>query len=358
MMVWIGVEGISHEKLASRRSAATRNVAIGLIAVFLLTAGTVSAEPLVFEGGDGPGAGKRVVLVSGDEEYRSEEALPALAKILSIHHGFRCTVLFALSGDIIDPNNTENIPGLEALESADLMIIATRYRNLPDEQMQWIDRYLLRGGPVIGLRTATHAFRIPADRRFAHYGNDYAGEKTLWAGGFGRLVLGEKWIAHHGAHGSEATRGVIAEELRDLPILRGCEDIFGPTDVYAVRLPLPGDSRPLVFGAVLAGMDPDAEPVQDGRNDPMMPIAWTKRYRVEDGQAGRVFTTTMGAAVDLRSEGLRRLLVNAAYWCTGLEAEIPALAEVSFVGDFSPSPFGFRENEYWKNRQLTPERFR
>jgi hypothetical protein len=358
MTACIGIEGISREKPVSRRAAATMHVAIGLLTVFLLTAGTVLAEPLVFEGGDGPGSGKRVVLVSGDEEYRSEEALPALAKVLSVHHGFRCTVLFAMSGDTIDPNNAGNIPGLEALESADLMIIATRYRNLPDEQMQWIDRYLLRGGPVIGLRTATHAFRIPADRRFAHYGNDYAGEKALWAGGFGRLVLGEKWIAHHGAHGREATRGVIPEELRDLPILRGCGDIFGPTDVYAVRLPLPGDSRPLVFGAVLAGMDPADEPVRDGRNDPMMPIAWTKTYQVEDGKAGRVFTTTMGAAVDLRSEGLRRLLVNAVYWCTGLEAVIPEQADVSFVGDFGPSPFGFRENAYWQNRQLTPEQFR
>ena len=90
----------------------------------------------------------------------------------------------------------------------------------------------------------------------------------------------------------------------------------------------------------------------------MMPIAWTKSYQMEDGRPGRVFTTTMGAAVDLQSEGLRRLLVNAAYWCTGLEAEIPEQAEVSFVGDFNPSPFGFREDAYWKSRQLMPEQFR
>src|SRR5579872_3293479 len=72
---------------------------------------------IVFPGGDGAGKGKHIVLVSGDDEYRSEEGLPQLAKILSKHHGFKCTVLFAIdpaSGEI-KPDFQENIPGLEAL---------------------------------------------------------------------------------------------------------------------------------------------------------------------------------------------------------------------------------------------------
>ena len=331
---------------------------IAVMVVFASLTGGAQAQPLVFDGGEGPGAGIHIVLVSGDEEYRSEEALPALAKILSTRHGFRCSVLFAMTGDYIDPNNASNIPGLEALETADLMIIATRFRNLPDEQMIWIDRYLNRGGPVIGMRTATHAFQIPSDRKYARYGNDYAGERTQWAGGFGRLVLGEKWIAHHGAHGKEATRGVLPDDVRHLPILRGCSDIFGTTDVYAVRLPLPGGCQALVLGAVLSGMEPGSRPVNDERNNPMMPIAWTKTYQVEEGQAGRVFTTTMGAAVDLLSEGLRRLIVNAAYWCTGLEQNIPERADVDLVGTYEPSTFGFREEAYWKSRQLKPGQFK
>src|SRR2546423_3964388 len=92
---------------------------------------------VVSEGTEGPGKGKHIVLVSGDEEYRSEEALPQLAKILAKHHGFKCTVLFAINPDdgTIDPKNTHNIPGLEALDHADLMVIFTRFRDLPDEQM-------------------------------------------------------------------------------------------------------------------------------------------------------------------------------------------------------------------------------
>ncbi len=324
-------------------------------AMCLLVSGVLSvavaADPwLVVEGGEGPGKGKHVVLVSGDEEYRSEEALTQLAKILAKHHGFTCTVLYAIdpkTGEI-SPNTGNNIPGLEALRKADLMVIATRFRNLPDEQMKEIDDYLRAGKPVIGMRTATHAFNIPKDRPYGHYGNGYNGEKKEWADGFGRLVLGEKWISHHGHHGQESTRGLIAPDAKDHPILRGIKDgdIWGPTDVYGVRLPLPGDSKPLVMGQVLEGMKPDS-PVVEGadakKNEPMMPVAWVKTYSVEGGPTGRVFTTTMGSSTDLAAEGTRRMLVNACYWATGLEDKIPEKSAVEIVGTFEPTPFGFNK---------------
>ena len=296
-------------------------------------------------GGEGPGKGKHVVLVSGDEEYRSEEAVTQLAKILATHHGFDCTALYAIdpaTGEI-SPNTGTNIPGLESLVKADLMVIATRFRNLPDEQMKLIDDFLRAGKPVIGMRTATHAFNIPKDRAYAQYGNGYGGEKKDWADGFGRLVLGEKWISHHGHHGKESTRGLIAADAKDHPILRGIADgeIWGPTDVYGVRLPLPGDSQPLVLGQVLAGMTADAEPVEGKKNDPMMPVAWTKTYRIDGGPSGRVFTTTMGSSTDMVAEGTRRMLVNAVYWATGLEDTIPTKSCVDVVGTFEPTPFGF-----------------
>lgn len=293
-----------------------------------------------YPGGDGPGAGKHVVLVSGDEEYRSEEALPQLGKILSVRHGFRCTVVFAIdpATGAINPDVNNNIPGLEALDDADLMIIATRFRNLPDDQMQHIARYVESGRPIIGMRTATHAFNIPADGTYARFGWQ-SGE---WEGGFGRQVLGETWISHHGKHKEQSTRGVIAPGAEGHPIVRGCDDIWGPTDVYGVRLPLPGDSQPLVLGQVLTGMQPTDPPVVGPQNDPLLPIAWIKTYAAPGGKAGRVFTTTMGAATDLESEGLRRLLVNAAYWCVGLESQIPECAHVELVGEYRPTPYGFK----------------
>ena len=303
-----------------------------------------AADPwLVVEGGEGPGKGKKVVLVSGDEEYRSEEALTQLAKILAKHHGFDCTVLYAIdaaTGEIA-PNEQANIPGLEALRTADLMVIATRFRNLPDEQMKEIDDYLKRGKPVVGMRTATHAFKVPDGRAHARYSFNHKGEAMPQ--GFGRHVLGETWINHHGHHGKESTRGIVAPDAASHPILRGIADgdVWGPSDVYTVRLPLPGDSRPLLLGQVLVGMKPDDKPLEGAKNEPMMPVAWTKTYSVDGGPTGRVFTTTMGAATDLVAEGTRRLLVNACYWATGLEDAIPSKSCVDVVGTFEPTPFGF-----------------
>lgn len=301
----------------------------------------MAADPwIVYEGSWGPGRGKHIVLVSGDEEYRSEEALPQLGRILAFRHGFRCTVLFSISrtDGTINPDETGHIPGLEALAGADLMILFTRFRELPDEQMRHIDDYVHSGRPVIGLRTATHAFRYRegSASRFRHY--DFRSQ--TWEGGFGRQVLGETWISHHGRHGVQSTRGVIVDAMRDHPAVRGCEDIWGPSDVYTVRLPLPGDSQPLVLGQVLEGMKPSDKPAA-GANDPMMPVAWIRTFTGRSGKPARVFTTTMGAAVDLENEGLRRLLVNAAYWCLGMEAQIPERANVDLVGEYRPAFFGF-----------------
>jgi len=313
--------------------------------LWLVAAMAAAADPwLALPGGEGPGQGKKIVLVSGDEEYRSEEALTQLGRILARHHGFDCTVLYAIdpaTGDI-SPDTVDNIPGLEALRTADLMVIATRFRNLPDEQMREIDAYLRAGRPVVGMRTATHAFNIPAGRAFHHYAWNHQGEAMPQ--GFGRHVLGETWISHHGRHGKESTRGLVAPGAADHPILRGINDgdIWGPTDVYGVRLPLPGDARPLVLGQVLSAMQPGSVPVVGPKNEPLMPVAWTKTYSVAGGPAGRVFATTMGAATDLVAAGTRRLLVNGCYWAVGLEARIPAAANVDLVGEFVPTAFGFQ----------------
>ena len=323
-------------------------------AAILFFLGTLSlataADPwVVYEGGDGPGKGKHIVLVSGDEEYRSEEALAQLGRILAVHHGFKCTVLFAINpaDGTIDPVVLDNIPGLEMLAKADAMIVALRFRDLPDEQMKHIVAFVEAGKPVLGLRTATHAFNFKKNKGFAKYSFN----NKEWDGGFGRQILGETWINHHGKHAFESTRGVIAPGAEKSPLVRGCEDIWGPTDVYTVTLPLPGDSKPLIMGQVLAGMQPTDQPLEGKKNDPMMPVAWTKSYTApESGKTGKAFCTTMGAATDLSSEGLRRLLVNATYWAVGLEDKIPEKAKVDIVGEYKPLPFGFGKHK----KGLTP----
>jgi type 1 glutamine amidotransferase len=298
------------------------------------------AQWVTYPGGEGPGAGRKVVLIAGDEEYRSEEAMPMLGKLLSVRHGFECTVLFSTDAETgaIDPEEQTNIPGLEALADADLMVIATRFRELPDEQMRHIVDYVESGRPIIGLRTATHAFsyqRNP-DSPYAHW----SFRSESWPGGFGQQVLGDTWINHHGRHGEESTRGVVAPAAAGHPILRGVDDVWGPTDVYGLRN-LGDDANVLLLGAVLAGMSPDDPPTAGPKNDPMVPIAWTRSYTGAGGSAARVFTTTMGSSTDFESEGLRRLLVNAVYWGLGMEDRIPERSDARVVGDYQPTDFGF-----------------
>lgn len=313
-----------------------------VLSVIVLTSGSVFAEKqwVTYEGKEGPGKGKHIVLISGDEEYRSEEALPQLGKILAVHHGFKCTVLFSINPDTgeIDPTNQKNIPGLHNLVFADLVVIATRFRNPPDKAMKYFVDYVDSGKPIIGLRTATHSFNYGkhADSMYKHYSYN-SGE---WKGGFGRQVLGDTWISHHGKHKKESTRGVINEEHKDHPILKGVKDVWGPTDVYGIRN-LVDSANVLLKGQVLTGMKPTDPPVEGKKNDPMMPLAWTKGFKSKSGKESRIFCTTMGASIDLESEDLRRLIVNAAYWCLEMDDKIPAKNKVDIVGEFKPTFYGF-----------------
>jgi type 1 glutamine amidotransferase len=298
-----------------------------------------AAEPYLVFQPHGKAKGKSIVLISGDEEYRSEELQPQLAKILSTYHGFKCTVLFAIDpkDGTIDPDRLDNIPGLEALDTADLLVLQTRFRDLPDGQMKHIVDYIESGKPIVGIRTATHAFQLKTSPTYAKYSWNSPD------GGFGRLVFGETWINHHGEHGKQSTLGILNPKEAAHPILTGIHngELWSTTDVYEVRLPLPGDSKPLVFGEVLSGMDIKSPPVPGAVNDPMMPIAWVKSYTGSSGKTARVFVTTLGTAQDLLIEADRRLLVNACYWALGMEQQISAKSNVGLVGEYHPHPFGF-----------------
>jgi hypothetical protein len=316
-----------------------------LLTLFIIVGNACKAQEgktwLRFEGKEGPGKGKHIVLISGDDEYRSEEAMPMLGRLLAQHYGFTCTVLFPIepeTGHIV-PSYQNNIPGLEHLETADLMILLTRFRELPDEQTQHFHNYLLTGKPIIGMRTATHAFHYEKNKNspFAKY--HWRNTEKGWEGGFGQQILGETWVAHHGDHGKEGARGLIdgLAQQEDHPILRGVKDIWVASDVYTVKN-LPKEAKVLVYGAATSGMSPDS-PINWEKS--IMPMAWTKGYQIEGGKQGKVFTTTMGASIDLISDDLRRLIVNAAFWALDMPDKITNDMNVSIVGKYEPSMFGF-----------------
>jgi hypothetical protein len=321
-----------------------------LMAAIVLSAATVTVpaaeQPwVVYEGGAGPGQGKHIVFVTGDEEYRSEESMPMLAKVLAVHHGFKCTVLFAINKTTgqIDPVTLDNIPGLEALDTADLMVLFIRFRELPDEQMKHIIDYTNSGRPIVALRTATHPFNYVKhkDSPYAKWSWQNrevgAGLKPALTGGYGRQVLGETWVNHYGVHQKESTRGIIAEGMENHPIVRGVGTIWGPSDVYELTT-LHGDCKPVIMGHVLAGMNPDDK---ENTSKKPLPVAWIKGYTGDSGKTARVFTTTMGHAGDLKDANLRRLLVNACYWGLGLEDKITPQSKVDIIGPYDPFPIGF-----------------
>lgn len=306
---------------------------------FALVFAASAGDWVVYPGGPGPGQGKHIVLIGGDEEYRSEEALPQLGKILSTRLGFKCTVLFAVNpatGEI-DPNNKSSVPGIEAVDSADLCILLLRFREWPDEQMKHFVDYYLAGKPFVALRTSTHAFNYDTKKDSIY--RKYSYNSREWPGGFGKQVLGETWVAHHGAHKKEATRGIFEAGARENPIMRGVEEVFGDTDVYTAHPP--ADAQILLRGQVLVGMKPTDPPVEGKKNDPMQAVAWTREYKNEAGKTNRIFTTTMGSSTDLQDEGLRRMIVNASFWALGMENKIPAKAPVDLVGEYHPTMYGF-----------------
>ena len=301
----------------------------------------VSESPLwlTYSGESGPGVGRHIVLIAADQEYRSEYSMPMLARLLAKHHGFHCTVLFSLNEDNnVDPTQkirwedksvTHNIPGLEHLEKCDLVILFSRLLSLPPEQRQHIYNYLDSGKPIMGIRTANHGF--------IEFDFEKDGKKI----DFGEAVLGGSFRNHHGRWQQDSTRGIIVEENKDHPALKGVSDIWGTSDVYRTFKEgghLPEGCLPLVNGQPLMGRNHD-----DAINPDLipLPVAWVKTWTGNTGHNARVFNLTMGSAQDFKSEGVRRLTVNAAYWCQQMEASIAPQSRMDIVGEYNPPDSGF-----------------
>lgn len=310
--------------------------------------GVSTEQSLKYPGGDGPGKGKHIVLIAAEQEYRGEYSMPMLAKVLSTHHGFDCTVLFGVNekGEV-DPTlpvypdrgkeaefKEHHIPGLEQLASADLVIFCTRLLTLPKSELDQIVEYVDSGKPIIALRTANHGFRVPLPYKID-------GKQVRW----GEDILGGTFLNHHGQWQVDSTRGFFDPDQTLHPILIGVSDIWGDSDVYRTYEEsgrLPNDCTALVWGQPLLGRQPDDPPNE--KLEPL-PVAWVKPWRTSHGATARVFHCTMGSASDFKNPGLRRLVVNAAYWCVGLEASITATSSVDVVGNYEPLKSGFNYEE-------------
>lgn len=290
--------------------------------------GSLSGQP--------PRSPAHVVFVTGDEEYRSEESMPMLARILKRDHGVRVTVLYALdSTGVIDPNRADNIPGLDALRTADLMVLFTRFRALPDSQLRAITEYAESGRPMVGFRTSTHAFRYPNDPGRAHLNEEWP-----------RRIFGQRWIVHHG-HFDDGAKPLTEVQLVPWkgahPVLRGVSPFQAYSWLYHVdggEHELQGDVRPLLVGRALRTTHADTSATR--RYPLVQPVAWTKSYTGASGRTARVFFTTLGHPYDFRDASMRKLALNGMLWALGWESRIPADgAGADVVGRYEPNNSGF-----------------
>lgn len=285
-----------------------------------------------------------VVFVTGDDEYRSEESMPMLAKILKRDYGFDVTICYSLDQDgNIAPGNQKSISGLEALKDADLMVLYTRFRDLPPEQFQHFLNYVKSGKPIVGFRTATHAFLF-RDPKSPY--KDWNNKKIA-------DLVGQRWITHHGHFGDgheHLTKVTIVDEAKDHPVLRGVKPYKAYSWLYHVHggsdgHKLTGDSQPLLTGHSLKS---NHQKKGNTKKFPMSnPVAWTKTYEGKDGTKGRVFFTTTAHPFDFKDPNVRKLSLNGILWALGMEGKIPQQgANTEVVGKYDPNNSGTGPKKY------------
>jgi hypothetical protein len=289
---------------------------------------------VVYKGEKGPGLGKNIVFIASDHEYRSEESLPALARIMAKRYGFTCTVLFGLDQEGYIHPGSSNLKGLEILDRADLLVLFTRFLDIEDQEMSYLDQYVKRGMPIVAFRTATHAFHNAKNEKWGHYGWNYKGDKSDWTDGFGERVLGETWVSHYGTNHKQSSRILIEKSQQKHPVLKGVSDMWVQSGGYTAY----PKGEVLAKGEVLNGMTPDApaDPTKE-----LLPVVWTKTYQIEGGKKGKSLTTTHGASEDILNPGFRRLAINGMFWAMGMEKSIKAKNNIDFVGPYTPTTFNF-----------------
>jgi len=276
-----------------------------------------------------------IVFVTGDEEYRSEESMPMLAAILKRELGAKVTVCYALDADgTINPNRHDHIQGLEALKTADLMVVFTRYRELPKHQAELITDYAESGKPMIGFRTSTHAFMYKTDSSMMHLNNEWPAK-----------IFGQQWIVHHGhfQDGNAPLTSVYFTSEAKTPILNGVRPFQAYSWLYHVQggdWKLSGPVNPILEGRSLRSTHQLEGNL--AKYPITQPVAWTKTYTGAKGKVARVFFTTLGHPYDFKDTSMRKLALNGIYWALGLEKRIPKEGvNADFARPYEPNNSGF-----------------
>jgi hypothetical protein len=283
-----------------------------------------------------------VVLLAGDEESRSEEALPMLGREFAAQFGWRCTVLASQDpiNGFVDPNEPSQVPNLKAVAEADLLVMSLRHREFGDELTQHLQTHFAAGKPVLALRHSLVAFSFDQNPNRTYALWDWQSTAPGFEGGIAKPVLGTRWLENW-ARTSQATRLLPVDAQH--PLLEGVTlPLQLKSHVIQVKLDAK-HSQPILLGEVLVDQSPGAAAATGSRknqqiNDPKMPVAWTTNYKMPKGKPGRSFTTTMGSAEDLTQPPFARLIANAARWLLDKPTQAFELPK-----DWKPKPAGFMQ---------------
>jgi putative heme-binding domain-containing protein len=205
----------------------------------------------------------KVCLVSGSLEYKSDDSLAAFQKYLEEHYPVRCSRAFRKTDD--------DLPGLENLDTCDVLLLFTRRLTISGEQLERVKKYCRSGKPIVAVRTASHAFQ-----------NWLALDKE---------ILGGNYQGHY-KEGPVAKVSFV-DKAKGHPVLAGVEPFESVGSLYK-NTGLAADSEILLNGTI---------------PDHTEPVAWT---RIHNG--GRVFYTSLGHPEDFQNANFRRLLTNALFW--------------------------------------------
>jgi len=250
----------------------------------ITSAGFLGGEQFRFQEDRRP----NVVFLIGEDEYQTWETLPQFAQSELVWRGMRVSMVQESDKD------KNRFPGLvEALRGGDLLLVSVRRRGLPKEELDAIRAFLVAGKPLVGIRTASHAF-APRGKNDENPG--------AWWPEFDPEVLGGHYTGHHGDGPKAAI--TIAAGAEKHPVLTGIDPtrLIGNGSLYKVS-PLTGDATPLLLGAI-SGQPPE-------------PVAWTHFY---GPKKTRVFYTSLGHPADFDNAVFRHLLLNGILW--GLDRPI------------------------------------
>jgi type 1 glutamine amidotransferase len=257
--------------------------------------------------------------------------MPMIAAILKREINAKISLCFAQDSlGNINPNKSNNIGNLEALNTADLAVFFCRFRTLPNEQLKFITSYIGSGKPVAGFRTSTHTF-LYKEEAMKYFNNEWA-----------KKIFGQQWITHHGHFDDGKYPLTDVRVTEDHVITTGIKPFNAYSWLYHVDggdWKLNPNAKPFMTGVALkTNHEHELDKFQISN-----PVAWTNSYDGSRGKAARVFFTTLGHPYDFKNENMRRLAVNGILWAMGKEASISPTLNVTPVTPYEPSNSGFGE---------------